>query len=416
MIARSHAGLSAIDLIRPGPAGDVFRDALEELAQHESTGINEADLSLADDTFITAAPGEEAVSRDTAPTEAQRPPFDWSACLHEEMLAFTHADLPALLELATNVLPANEGETRFLPANILFLASRFAAMYGGDDLLNDLLASAFDRIELLVQKDDNDLEMLAYWLSNCLLLLHCLRKDRHTAQSSEEHQDSLEALIQQLVVLCIRDVERKIDPLLETAILQHWTLSGMDDIRFEGEWRIVKALTSRHKTSSSLSHSTPPRRRSLMGLFESPQAEASPSKMGKSQSSRNLQQPLSPDIGSARKLQRSRTPSVPAGLSSLASAPSQPNLAAASELGPQNITNILSIALTVLQAYDLAGHPLIVIQAFSQLLYWLTSELFNRLISKVSNVARCLLFANRSHRNATCADLELYRYDWRCRL
>lgn len=54
------------------------------------------------------------------------------------------------------------------------------------------------------------------------------------------------------------------------------------------------------------------------------------------------------------------------------------------EHSPRSVTTLLSSTLFVLQHYDFAGHPCIVVQAFSQLLYWLASELFNRIMTKVS--------------------------------
>lgn len=76
--------------------------------------------------------------------------FDWEECLNTQMLSFSMDELPALLDLALFVKPSRAQEVRNFPANILFLATRYASRYGGEDLLGELLLGAFDRIEAAV--------------------------------------------------------------------------------------------------------------------------------------------------------------------------------------------------------------------------------------------------------------------------
>lgn len=445
---RSHAGLAAIDLIRPGSAGDVFRDVLVELAKSDPYGrtppsqptppfeaahthvdlvskngrrmtrsvstasrrdsrmnlaqrkeqaliselaaessytldldVSLMSISAADLSFATANPGlglEDVLSDDardaedisTASEEESFISFDWEDCLSEQMLSFSSSDLPALLELATNIRPDRAEQTRFLPASVLFLATRYASRYGGQDLTADLLIGAMDRIETTVMAARDDLATSAYWLSNTLLLLYYLRKDPHTEQSTYEHQRSLQELIQQVFVYCIRNVERRLDRILDAAMLEHSALPGFDETRFEDEWRFVRAFTGRHQKQSSLGYS-PATRQSVTGLFTTPEKPTCT--------------PPNGSPGSPRKLQRGRTPSVPASLSSMAASPhASPN----PSLTPSSVASIFTSTLFVLQQYDLAGQPCIVVQAFSQLLYWLASELFNRILAKVSSKSR----------------------------
>lgn len=224
----------------------------------------------------------------------------------------------------------------------------------------------------ITQLHPEDLANSAFWLSNSILLLYYLRRDPHTADNTIEYQDNLHDLIREIFVFCIRDTERRLDKLLDAAILEHEALPGFDDIRFEGEWRFVKALTSRSKKDSSFPSASglggTPSRPSVLGLFASPDRSTS---MSTSQNT-PLNKLVSP---------RTRAPSMPDGRIAGNGSPglSQPPV----EMSPRSVTALLSATLFVLQHYDYAGHPCIVVQAFSQLLYWMASELFNRILSKV---------------------------------
>lgn len=73
--------------------------------------------------------------------------FDWDACLPEQMLSFSEQDLPAILDLSTDIRPSRKAVTRYMPANVIFLAARYASRYAGEDLLGELMIGAIDRIE-----------------------------------------------------------------------------------------------------------------------------------------------------------------------------------------------------------------------------------------------------------------------------
>lgn len=147
-------------------------------------------------------------------------------------------------------------------------------------------------------------------------------------------------------------------------------MPGFDDLRFEGEWRFVQSLKSRTKKeshSSSLGLSTSSRP-SVMNLFGSPDRKTS------------LHQ-VSPNASPSKaylSMSLLRKPPVPTLRTASASTHQTDTCS------PQTVAAILSSTLSVLQLYEFAGHPAIVIQAFSQLLYWLASELFNRILARVS--------------------------------
>ena len=191
-------------------------------------------------------------------------------------------------------------------------------------------------------------------------------------------------------MFCIRDTEQRLDKVLDASLLDHQAMPGFEDVKFESEWRFVKAITSRAKKemySSSLGFS-PTLRPSVMGLFGSP--ERKPSYQGPPNSS-------SPEVSSS--MSRSRTPSVPNLRLTLASTFSTPLPIQPESFSPKTVTSILSNTLYILQQYDFAGHPALLVQAFSQLLYWLASELFNRILAKVSTST----FQTCNHAQGLCA-------------
>lgn len=164
-------------------------------------------------------------------------------------------------------------------------------------------------------------------------------------------------------------------------MLDHEALPGYSDIRFEGDWRLVKALTNRSKkdTFGSVTGS-PSSRPSVLGLFGSPDRSAHQDSPNQTPPHKHQSQEI-PSTG------RMRTPSMPAvlrgGMFSSPSTLSQQPLQAQEDPSPKLVTTMLSSTLFILQHYDYAGHPAIVVQAFSQLLYWIASELFNRILTRV---------------------------------
>jgi len=91
---------------------------------------------------------EEDLSDDSQGDEGEEgPAFDWEECQPDQMIGFSLQDIPALLDTAIEVRPSRSKRERFLPANVVFLAARFASRFGGEDLLGELMIGAIDRIE-----------------------------------------------------------------------------------------------------------------------------------------------------------------------------------------------------------------------------------------------------------------------------
>lgn len=326
-------------------AEKVEKDRRERAARQRQELARESAAQLEVDPKVLGVDLPEV--EDEEEEQGVQTPFVWEQCLPDQMLVFTLDELPILFDLIiTNKRPVRDRQKRALTANVIFLCARYASSFGTPDLLEELIVGAMERIEEAVHKYPTDMANCSFWLSNCLLLLYYLRKDPHLLVSTSDMQVHLGDLINEIFVFVIRDAERRMDRVLEPAILEHEQLPGFESVGFEDEWastRFVKKLTGRTKRPSSIYGNA-------MNIFnsdgrDSPQAS-----------------PVKPRNGKA-----------PA---------SQPQ----EEANPRHVTSLLSSTLFVLQTYEIP--PSIIVQAFSQLFYWIACEVFNRLLIQKKYLCR----------------------------
>ncbi|KAL1639034.1 hypothetical protein SLS58_008363 [Diplodia intermedia] len=167
--------------------------------------------------------------------------FVWDRCLHDQMFVFQENELDRILDIViTNMTPTRSPSQKPVPANIIFLGARYAHYHSSEDLLEKLLVTSMDKINDAVEKHQWDMTMLAFWVSNLSLLLYYLKKDAGLVEASVEFQCQISELINEIFVLIIRDAERRMDKVLDTAMLDHETIPGFEDVSFTGEWRIFK--------------------------------------------------------------------------------------------------------------------------------------------------------------------------------
>lgn len=247
--------------------------------------------------------------------------FVWDRCLNDQMFVFQENELDRILDIIiTNMTPQRSPSQKPVPANILFLSARYAHYHSSHELLERLLLSAMDKINEVVEKHQWDMTILAFWISNATLLLHYLKKDAHLVQATTDFQLHLQELINEIFILIIRDAERRMDRVLDQAMLEHETIPGFEDVHFQHEWKIFRTKTKVKPVEPLEKRFRPP----------SPKRRAQPS--------------------------------------------------------PRNITSLLSSTLFVLDLYDI--HSVITAQILSQLIYWLSAELFNRIMCNRKYLAR----------------------------
>lgn len=173
--------------------------------------------------------------------EEEQPEFDWSRCLHDQMFVFQEHDIDRILDIIiTNMRPQRSPTQKPVPANMIFLSARYAHYHASSDLLAKLLISAMDKINDVVEEYQWDMTILAFWISNATLLLHYLRKDIGLLGATAEFQAQLSELINEIFILIVRDAERRLDKVLDAAMLDHETIPGFENITFQNEWRLFK--------------------------------------------------------------------------------------------------------------------------------------------------------------------------------
>ncbi|EME42706.1 hypothetical protein DOTSEDRAFT_175966 [Dothistroma septosporum NZE10] len=246
--------------------------------------------------------------------------FVWDRCLNDQMFVFMEGDIEQILDIVvTKMTPQRTPSQKPVPANLIFLGARYAHYHADEGLLADWLESAQDKIYSVVDHYQWDMTMLAFWVSNVTLLLHYLKKDTGLTQETTPFQAQMSELIHEIYILIIRDAERRMDKVLDVAMLDHETIPGFEDVTFQNEWKFLKKKKE-VKPEPADKRFRPP----------SPKRKAQPS--------------------------------------------------------PRNITSLLSSTLFVLDLYDV--HSVITAQIVSQLYYWLSAEIFNRIMSNKRYLAR----------------------------
>ncbi|KAI6092763.1 hypothetical protein F4821DRAFT_266796 [Hypoxylon rubiginosum] len=173
--------------------------------------------------------------------EEEQQEFDWSRCLHDQMFVFQESDLDRILDIIiTNMQPQRSPSQKPVPANMIFLSARYAHYHSSHELLEKLLVTAQDKINDVVEAHQWDMTILAFWMSNATLLLHYLKKDAGLVEATTEFQAQLAELVNEIFILIVRDAERRLDKVLDSAMLDHETIPGLNDVTFQHEWKLFK--------------------------------------------------------------------------------------------------------------------------------------------------------------------------------
>ena len=157
------------------------------------------------------------------------------------MFVFQENELERILDIIiTRMTPQRSPLQKPVPANLLFLSARYAHYHASPELLATLLDTAMDKINDVVERQQWDMAMLAFWVSNTTLLLHYLKKDPGLLESTVEFQLHLAELVNEIFILIIRDAERRMNKVLDAAMLDHETIPGLEDVHFQNEWKLFR--------------------------------------------------------------------------------------------------------------------------------------------------------------------------------
>ncbi|EXJ53435.1 allantoicase [Cladophialophora psammophila CBS 110553] len=236
-----HFGMSSLgdDFYNSGFSQDRFEEEMAEnemkrrMLMQESAANLEVDLSTL---------GFDEQPESPTDLEVDEEEFIWDRCVGDQMFVFQADKLDAIFDLIiTNMTPQRSPSQKPIPANLIFLMARYAHYHMTASLLDDVLTRAMDLINDVIERYQWDMTMLAFWISNATLLLHYLKKDAGLVQATSKYQLELAELINETFILIIRDAERRMNKVLDMAMLDHETIPGLDDIAFQGEWKVFKS-------------------------------------------------------------------------------------------------------------------------------------------------------------------------------
>ncbi|CAA7258656.1 unnamed protein product [Cyclocybe aegerita] len=288
------------------------------------------------------------------------------------MLVFSPPMLPQMFEsLIANYPPKFKDST---PANTLYMLARFAALTCDHTWLEDLIIGATDAIEETFFSRSEDLPCLVFWLYNTTLWLHLLESDTSINEACDMlgSFDLIEEVINSVFVFIIRFAERRIDQLLDTAILSYTPVpSQLDAVQFESDWSFLRPFTSKKKGPPPPSLGRP----AVPPSPKSPQRPLSPS-----ESQTTIPSSTSRGFSSLRQtINRARSQSSAPPLSSIfQDQPPQPI--------PADLISFLASLHTLLILSDV--NPAIITQLWSQVMYWTSCEIFNRVITRKKYICR----------------------------
>ncbi|GAO50592.1 hypothetical protein G7K_4716-t1 [Saitoella complicata NRRL Y-17804] len=209
-------------------------DEFQKRLMMESAANLEVDLSSLGLDDTTDSPFLEEID--------EGPSFDYSRCLPSQMFVFSEEDLPHIFDVViTRMQPVRSPAQKPVPANVLFLCARFAHYFSTPELMMKLLDGAVLRIQDVTKKRAEDMANLAFWISNCTLLLYHMKKDQGLVGVTIPHQQEISELINDIWMLLIQDAERRLDKVLDAGMLDNETIPGLQNVQFENEWRLFRS-------------------------------------------------------------------------------------------------------------------------------------------------------------------------------
>ncbi|KAG1567214.1 hypothetical protein G6F50_008414 [Rhizopus delemar] len=97
--------------------------------------------------------------------------------------------------------------------------------------------TSFFAIGNLKRSNKRDVHTLAFWISNLTHLLYYLKKDTALVASAAEHQPLISELVSKAYTALIDDSQKRLDYILESAMLEFEPLDGFDVIHFAHDWQ-----------------------------------------------------------------------------------------------------------------------------------------------------------------------------------
>ncbi|KAH7883507.1 DIL domain-containing protein [Phlebopus sp. FC_14] len=338
------------------------RDLRESVAKFLDIPAQWWDYDDVEDTSSTASDSD-----DDANEEIYTPPMDFTS-----MLAWSPQELNSIFDAV--ISNSRTSAQNAQPANILYLLARFACLTCDSTWLEDLILGATDAIEEKFFNLSEDITCLIFWLYNVTIWLHLMQCDNSINDACEMlgSFELLEQVVNSVFVFIIRFAERKIDQLLDAALLENAPLpSELDAIQFESEWSFLRPFSTKKKTTTTTNTSL------RNGTPSSP--PFNPTRPPSPSINLNSPAPVTPKtLSSLRQtLSRARAPITPVNMGFSDTSTSN---------GLQELLSFLTALHTLLTLSDV--NPVLIVQFWSQVMYWTSCEIFNRVLTRKKFLCR----------------------------
>ncbi|KAG7099151.1 hypothetical protein E1B28_001022 [Marasmius oreades] len=307
------------------------------------------------------------------------PPADYTS-----MLVFSPTSLPHIYEsLITNYPPSFRD---CQPANLLYMLARFACLTCDHTWLEDFMLGATECIEDVFFNRPDDITCLIFWLRNCTIWLHLMQCDDSIAEACEMlgSFELIEETINSVFVFIIRLAERKIDSLLDAALLDYSQFVD-DSIQFESDWSFFRPFKKKAPPTPSAQSTLrgsplPPTPSSPVPNRFPPQSPGLGPNYRPPSPSPSIQS-FSSSIRQSLSTSRNRSGSV-----ALQSLFNDPSAEPEKETDLSKLTNFLTALQTLLVLMNI--NPALITQLWSQVMYWTACEIFNRVLTRKKYLCR----------------------------
>uniref|UniRef100_A0A3Q3H1A4 Myosin VB n=1 Tax=Kryptolebias marmoratus TaxID=37003 RepID=A0A3Q3H1A4_KRYMA len=184
-------------------------------------------------------------NRRTEPVTVQRKEKDF-----EGMLEYNKEDEAQLIRnLITDIKPNSVSATvPCLPAYILFMCIRHADYINDDQKVESMLTSTINAIKKVLKRNNDDFEMMSFWLANSSRLLHCLKQysgdetfmTQNTPKQNEhclknfdlaEYRQVLSDMCIQIYQQLIKVAEGIIQPMIVSAMLESESIPSLAGVK-----------------------------------------------------------------------------------------------------------------------------------------------------------------------------------------
>ncbi|KAJ3826182.1 DIL domain-containing protein [Lentinula raphanica] len=313
------------------------------------------------DEFSLSEDSDEEPEENDEDESFYTPPPDYT-----NMLVFSPPSLPAIFDsLITNYPPSARNAQ---PANLLYMLARFACLTCDHNWLEDFMLGATEAIEDKFFSRPDDITVLVFWLYNTTIWLHLMQCDKSISEVCEllGSFELIEETINSVFVFIIRLAERKIDELLDSALLDYSSLgSEFESVQFESEqWSFLRPFTGKKKMGQP-----PASANSTVRGPPSPLPIRPPSP--------------SPSVSSFSSIRQSFRTRASSGTTTPLQSLFSDNSQAPS---PSHLTSYLTALHTLLTLSDI--NPALITQLWSQVMYWTSCEMFNRILTRKKYICR----------------------------